>query len=116
MIVVLACALFAVGTISSMIAIKAFDRIVRLECSRFPDQWRLDGQPKTLMSPDWGSFAIPPSSSGRLLLRWLVATPAWSLQATGTQASLRLLRTGFALALIGFLAFVALMVRLGAAT
>jgi hypothetical protein len=116
MIIILAVTSAAVGMISAMIGIKAFDRLVTLECARFPEQWRLDGQPKTLMSPDWGSFTVPPSVSGRLLLRWLVASPPWSSQAIGAEAPLRVLRAGFALWVIGSLAFVVLaMVAHGAA-
>jgi hypothetical protein len=72
-----------------------FDRIVRLECERFPEEWQRDGSPGVI----YGTPApgIPRTwrsglAAQRCMLVWLFVTPEWARENPEANRAMRKFR------------------------
>jgi hypothetical protein len=104
MLTLLACLAAALLAACYLAAIKAFDRVVMLERSLAPDRWRLDGQPGTLMAPDWAAFSTSATPSRRAFFSWLLRTPDW-ITEVGAVHWLKMFRISLASAVGAAVAF-----------
>jgi hypothetical protein len=84
--------------------LSAFNRLVDLEFTEFPDRWAADGKPNGgRLSSAQASFWRSGFARHRVVHEWLVETPSWAKGHPKAKSLLARFRLGFAVMMAGVL-------------